>query len=980
MTIDRVGMSRPRRAKRDSSGAWWARRSLTAVAASVAVLGTTVAVAGMNLGVSSAAVTPNSVVAGVTTPFNGVWLDSADGGHFWDANSNGLCRIDGTTENAGTCDVQAKKPTQAVVDTRTYSTSIPYFVYAADMSSKSGGPVRLSFDPTADNGAGLMVAGSGTLVGGLNTVGFFSDAGTNFKVSSVALGPCDHSAGSSISGSCEALYLGFERSKMIERINNVDQPVASQSIETISKTTDKRKGVRYGMGVFHNANGTDDLYYDELGGNGVGVITDVASCAPSMGQSAPSVANPTTNALGGCAASIVGAITTSFPQGMAIQNDANGNGQYVYVADSPRNANSTVLRYSPLTGFQDVVTSTVTPYDSLLNPGQTISNYTYILGLGLNPHNGDLYIGDDPTFAVLVNPPLAKGHLFTLTAANGVAPADCAGSATNTCTPPPPPSASTPQLYAYGLTAPKGGVTFVPSKDGGHIWSADHSQGLCRMDVVTAAPALHAFNSAACDDGTVLGSGAQTAYDDWPLPITAGNPSTVGVDGTTALHYLYVAQNDHLSPGVIRFTFDPSADKGAGLLVAGSAVVMAPNAGLNGDKANGLVLGPCVLNADGTLKYPTCHHALYMAGLLDGFVRRINNPEDDPRLQSVDVVAMTTEQRAGTLGKGINGSMGMLGDNLYLPENQGFTVVRNISQCPSAVAAGTQVCATTPLNIGTFGLIFGSAIGTDSDPTHSTAGLVYASISAGNSPATVYQYDVATNTSRIFATQGQMPATGTAAATVWCTTTCTRPADPANPPGGTANFRFAQGIMVDADGNVYMTEDAFAGARGGRGHAWVAGYLPFPAGAGGPAVPLPAPPTVAPTAIQCVATVNLPALAGGTTYWVQVTAHQPGQIAATWKLPVAQSAQLLAYPGNPFAGLGNPVATGPKGKSIALQASSQLANLAITTAPTVEPAGTYTIQYFNAAAAIAATTSTLTWTSDTNTGCPAGPVSVNTIP
>ena len=79
----------------------------------------------------------------------------------------------------------------------------------------------------------------------------------------------------------------------------------------------------------------------------------------------------------------------------------------------------------------------------------------------------------------------------------------------------------------------------------------------------------------------MLGSGGQTVYDDSVVP------------GTTNQHYLYVAQNDHLSPGVIRFTFDPSADSGAGDLVAGSAVVMAPNAGLNGDKANGLALGPC---------------------------------------------------------------------------------------------------------------------------------------------------------------------------------------------------------------------------------------------------------------------------------------------------------------------------------------------------------------------------------------------------
>jgi hypothetical protein len=949
-------------------------RRLAAVSATLALAASTLVLVGLQPGVSSAAQAATTV-SGVTSPFNGLWLESGDGGHYWDASGNGLCRVDadvtapsGFSENTGTCDVQAKKPTQATVGPKNADGT--YFVYSADMSSKSGGPVRLTYDPAASNGAGQIVPLSGTLLGGLNTVGFFSDSAGNFKNSSVALGPCDRSPQGAVpAGPCTALYLAFERSKLIERINFVDQPVASQSIEAISKTTDKRKGVRFGMGIFHNASGTDDLYYDELGGNGVSAITDVATCGASLGSATPSVTNPATNIAGGCNSTVVGAITTSFPQGMAIQNDSNGNGKYIYVADSPRNGAATVLRYSPITGFQDVVSSTVTPYDSLLNPGQTISTYTFILGLGINPNTGDLYIGDDATFAILVNPPLAKGHVFTIKADSaGNLSVDCAGSAAKACTQPPPASTVTPYLYAYGLTAPKGGVTFVPDLNGGHIWAADHSQGLCRMDVVTAAPGLHAYNSGACDDGTVLGSGGQTAYDDWPLPITPGNPSTVGVDGVTALHYLYVAQNDHLSPGVLRFTFDPSADGGNGMLVAGSAIVMAPNAGLSGDKANGLALGPCVLNPDGSLKYPTCHHALYMGGLLDGFIRRINNPQDDPRVQTVDVVAMTTEQRAGVVGKGINGSMGMIGDDLYLPENQGFTVVRSISQCPTVVQTVAQVCGTTPLNMGQFGFIFGSAIGVDANPADSVAGLVYGAISPGAANGTLYQYDVATNTSRIYATQGQMPAVGTAEATVYCSTTCTRPADPASPPGGPANFRFAQGIMTDASGSVYLTEDAFAGARGGRGHAWVAPFMPYPTGV--TAVPLPPPVGTAPTANVCNVKINVPALSGGQSYWVQFTAHAAGQLSSTWKLLTVQSAQQLLYAGNPLTGLADPVGTGPKGKSLAVQNTANTANFAISTAPTSQPAGTYTVQFFNGASSIAATAGTISYVNDAATACP----------
>src|SRR5690348_8540876 len=864
-------------------------------------------------------------VAGVTFPFNGVWLESADGGHYWDASSSGICRIDanaasptGFSENVGTCDVQAKKPTQATVGP--VNADGTYFVYEADMSSKSGGPVRVVYNPNADPdpttglGRGAIVAGSGVLIGGLNTVGFFADAGGNFKVSSIQLGPCNHSILSPVpAGPCLAAYLAFERSKNIERINFVDQPNNAQSIEVISKTTDKRKGVRFGIGMFHNADGTDDLYIPELGGNDVSFIHDVATCTPSLGPASGSVTNPPVNANAGCGASILGGITTNFPQGIAVENDASGNGKDIYIADSPRNSSATILRYHPDTGFQDVISSKTDPNPSLLNPGEIDTTYSFTMGLAVNPHNGDVFIGEDQTFPIVAPaiPPPGKGRIFIWSPANGDT-ADCLGTAAApTCPVPQPPQTVTPTLFAYGVTAPKGGVVFVPSDDGGHIWGGDHSQGLCRFDTVKAsvtstgtylanpidgtAIGLSAINSSACDDGTLLGSSGQAVYDDTVVSFT----DAAGVVHTNG-HYIYVAQNDHLSPGMIRFTFDPSADPdpvtglGRGLLVPGTGVVMAPNAGLNGDKANGLALGPCKVGAP-----VSCKHSLYMGGLLDGFIRRINNPEEaDPRNMTVDVVAMTTEQRAGTLGKGINGSMGMIGDDLYLPENLGFTVVHNISQCPTVVQGTAQACATNPLPIGQFGFIFGAGIGTDPDPNHlrSAAGLVYASISPGAANATVYQYDVASNTSRVYTTQGIMPPAGSAEASVYCTTTCTRPVDPANPPGGPSNFRFGQGVYVQPDdvngnSNIYISEDAFAGARGGRGHVWVAPGIPYP-----PTTPVPTATPIPPGTTQiCNVTINVPSLTGGATWWVQVTVHAQGQISSTWKLNVAQSAALALY-------------------------------------------------------------------------------------
>src|SRR5579859_1864969 len=849
-------------------------------------------------------------VAGVTFPFNGVWLDSPDGGHYWDASGSGICRIDasatsptGFIENVSTCDVQAKKPTQVVVGPLN-AVGTPdagkYYLYSADMSSQSGGPLRLTYDPAANAGAGGIVLGSAQPLGGLNTVGFFSDAVGNFKNSSVALGPCNASTVNPVPAGtpCLALYLGFERSKKIERINFVDQPAASQTIEDISATADRRKGVRYGIATFKNADGTTDLFIDELGGIGVSKLTNIATCPPN------------TNGVGGCNSVVVGAIPTFFPQGIAVMSDATtGVGQTLYVADvppdnSPPNT-STVLAYHPSTGFTDVVTSAVPAYSSLLNPGQTITQYTFIDGLAVNPHDGTLFIGDDPTTPILNGPPPGKGHLWTIAP---TAALDCVGSAVTTCTVAPPPASVTGSLFAYGVTAPKGGAVQIPGADGlTHLWAADHAQGFCRMDPVPGT-GINAFNFAACDDATVLGSGGQAAYD--PTPITYTDAAGVVHNG----NYVYVAQNDHLSPGVLRFTYDPTLDGGKGMII-NPPVVMAPNAGLNGDKANGLALGPCVKNAYGTLKFPTCKFALYMGGLLDGFIRRINNPEDDPRNQVVDVVAQTQAQKAGGASRGINGSMGMIGDSLYLPENTAFTVVNNISTCPANVGGALVPCNTQTLNIGTPGLVFGAGIATDPDLTRSTAGLVYASISSGAANATIYQYDVATNTARIYMTQGQMPPAGSADATVYCALTCTRPIDPAEPPGALAPMAFVQGLVVDAaSGTLIATEDRFAGARAGRGHVWTALFSPYPAGV----TPVPTPTPVPTTGLNaCTVTINVPSLAGGMTYWLQFTAHSAGQITVHWTIPVAQAAQLLLYPGTPFTGLADPVAKGPVGVAIA---------------------------------------------------------------
>ncbi|MEA2257093.1 MAG: hypothetical protein QOG35_3138, partial [Solirubrobacteraceae bacterium] len=77
------------------------------------------------------------------------------------------------------------------------------------------------------------------------------------------------------------------------------------------------------------------------------MLSDVGHCSPSLGSSSATVVNPPSNQAGGCASTIVGGITTNFPQGIVIQNDAGGNGHYIYYSDSPRTGQATILRYDP---------------------------------------------------------------------------------------------------------------------------------------------------------------------------------------------------------------------------------------------------------------------------------------------------------------------------------------------------------------------------------------------------------------------------------------------------------------------------------------------------------------------------------------------------------------------------------------------------------------------------------------------------------
>jgi IPT/TIG domain len=356
-------------------------------------------------------------------------------------------------------------------------------------------------------------------------------------------------------------------------------------------------------------------------------------------------------------------------------------------------------------------------------------------------------------------------------------------------------------LYSSGITAPKGGVTWIPDATAakGHYWVSDHGNGLCRMDPMPGTT-VFAPNVSFCDPGFTIGSPGQAVYD-----------PRVNADGT---HWVYVPDNAVKSPGVWRLTFHPDTAS------IDTPVGMAPGLMAN-LKTNSMALDPV-------------KDVAYVGDLVDGNIRRINGIGADPRLQSVDIIAQTQAQKTvGVLvGRGINGTMALLGNRLYLPENNAATFVDVTAPCANpTVNPNPSPCATTTVNFLTSTVpVFVAGIATDA--THN---MVYISESPGAANAVIYRFDASTITATnpggtpgvVYVTGGKVPAAGTPEATVWCTTTCTRPVDPALTPGGVTGFPFAQGLFVDPNNSaLFVTEDATAGARSGRGHAWVVPFIP----------------------------------------------------------------------------------------------------------------------------------------------------------
>jgi hypothetical protein len=686
---------------------------------------------------------------------NPIWLPGSQGGHIWVSdNLLGFCRVDGPPDgtsgalsvNSSTCvALNPKAPGEAIYDPRPNLDGTHYVYLSDNAAAKSVGVVRVAFDP----GSETIKATSPVTLG---------DGATAGQTNSIALNPADGK-----------LYVAHRRSGSIMRITNPNLDVSQQSTEIVGRTSDGR-GVRGGLTFVCGAKAsTCDLYIGEFGGNGVTVIPDARGCNPF--------------GFGGCAA-MPTSITTNNPGGLT----SDGT-QFIFVGDSPLTNSGTILRYNVDTDVQDVISSHVPAHPVIFPVAQTQTTYAGIAGIAVSP-NGDLYVGDDPTLNQIAPPP-QQGKLWKIAGvynsnvqcdAQATPPvttacADALGSPNNPAQIVPPPSLAQPaSVLSFGQTSPHG-MVWIPGALGGHMWVADHTQGLCRLDPApdhdSATDMQFATNPSVCDLNGTIGSPGQPVYD----PV--GN-------------FVYVPDQAVKSPGLWRMNFDPTSE------TISAPTLMAPGAGLDNDKLDGVAMGP--------------DNNLYAGGLKNGFIYRIQNPRGDPTAMQVDIIGTTTDNR------GINGTIGFLGNDLYLPENKGAGVITNATHC--ATPSSPAPCTSTLLSIPS--VIFASSIATDQ-----INGVVYVAVASGAANGTIYRYTPATRSAVTYATQAQLPhdLLNNPSYIEDCTKTCERPQDPGVPRNGVIGFHFPLGMFVDASGTLFIGDDPTAGVRGFHGHVFSVAHV-----------------------------------------------------------------------------------------------------------------------------------------------------------
>jgi len=320
-------------------------------------------------------------------------------------------------------------------------------------------------------------------------------------------------------------------------------------------------------------------------------------------------------------------------------------------------------------------------------------------------------------------------------------------------------SASAGGLYGVDLSHPSGAIWL-----GGHLWTSDRLFRFCRID--PSSSQLDLFNMPK-PTGVALPNQSAPATCPYGSAIVAIQPGQPAFDPVS--QFVYVPDRaSKSSVGVARYAFDPTTDAMGDpfALVFGDkqGQILAPTGGLAGLRPNAVALGP-----DGNL---------YVGSQNTGDIKEVTAPAGPIAQQTVRTIGKTS--RGGRVF-----GMAFVGNDLYLAEKDGLTVIRNAvastctGGCQAVLLPGTTRAETNGL----------AADGAGS--------LYYVQSGA------VQRYALSTSTAASIASTGlltpdQVPATYAR----WYNGNCA---------GTTCPFAFQPGnpaaLALDPSGNLYVGDD-----------------------------------------------------------------------------------------------------------------------------------------------------------------------------
>jgi hypothetical protein len=376
------------------------------------------------MSVSAFAQINGNVVSRLSTIPRGLaLLPDSNGGHWWVTDQTlGLCEVmpqnlagqpPFTLNFCSTAVVKAGG--QIVVGNPAASLNLPpgsKFVYVADDSAAGITVARLVFLPTGNGGNGGFTGSTLMKVQNLTASGGGAGGGkgggggiTGGRPVALALTPHKGLAGN---GGSQDLYVGYIKSTDIMRIDGIDAIALNNTGPAVAKIGATSDGIK-GVNAFVMFG--PDLYLAEIGGFGLSRIADPsgisrAACSASAPCSAIAVAPSPSTAPGGLATDWIPGSPTA-GKGIFIGNAALAGIQ------------NSVARYDPSTGGSSTYSLNISPGYNEPDASGLPTNWTTYTGpmaLGINPANGDLFVGDDPQ-ATAATPIFQQGHIWKVAAA-----------------------------------------------------------------------------------------------------------------------------------------------------------------------------------------------------------------------------------------------------------------------------------------------------------------------------------------------------------------------------------------------------------------------------------------------------------------------------------------------------------------------------------------------------------------------------------